>query len=72
MLVVMPSKYSNGRDLGILNLIIPIPWAEQFGRVIVEAYSNRSQWLVDSGAIAEFIYSNEYLAKENDKNDLED
>lgn len=67
LVVVMPSKKTNGKDLKLYKRIYPIPWSEQFGRVIVEAYSRGVPVVAyDSGAINETIFSTEHLVTEGD------
>lgn len=66
-LVVVPSRHTDGKDLGWLSQIFPIPWREQFGRVIVEAYSRGTAVLgSDSGAIPEIIIDKEYIFRAGD------
>ena len=60
--VIVPSKRTRGNDIGLLSRIFPIPWREQFGRVIVEAFARGTPVVgSDSGAIPELIGNPELI-----------
>jgi len=71
LITVMPSKKSNGKDLPWIKRIYPVPWSEQFGRVIIESYARGVPVVAyDSGAINEVVYDSGCLVVENDTIDL--
>lgn len=71
--LVVPSKVTDGKDVGGIKRLFPVPWAEQFCRVIIEAYSLGCQVVAyDSGAINEVIYDKAYLVPEGDTRTLSD
>lgn len=72
-MLIMPSKTTDGSDMPLHKKIFGIiPWSEQFGRVIIEAYSRGTPvYAYNSGAINEYIYDRDYLVEENKIDELE-
>ncbi len=73
IMLIMPSKTTDGSDMPLRKKIFGIiPWSEQFGRVIIEAYSRGTPvYAYNSGAINEYIYNRDYLVEENNIDELE-
>lgn len=71
--LIVPSKTVIHNDLKGIQRFITVPWSEQFGRVIIEAYSRGANVIAyKSGAIPEYIYNKKYLVDENNLEDLKD
>jgi glycosyltransferase involved in cell wall biosynthesis len=67
IILVVPSKYSDGSDFSGLGKVFKVPWMEQFGRVIIEAYSRGCEVVAyNSGAIKYVIRDKKFLANEGD------
>ena len=67
----MPSKKSDGKDVPFIKRLVSVPWSEQFGRVIIEAYSRLTPVVAyDSGAIREVVISPAALVEEGDMKSL--
>ncbi len=65
--LVMPSKKSDGKDVPLIKRLVSVPWSEQFGRVIIEAYARSTPVIAyDSGAISEVVISSDNLVPEGD------
>lgn len=70
--VVMPSLSTDGSDVKGFMRTIKIPWMEQFGRVIIEAYSQGTPVVAyKCGAIPEVLISQDDSCEEGNRKDLE-
>ena len=65
------SKKTINNDLKGIKKLISVPWAEQFGRVIIESYSRGTNVIAyDSGAISEVVIDKQFLSVEGDTNKM--
>lgn len=63
--LVVPSKVTSGEDFKGVGKVFSVPWMEQFGRIIIEAYSRGVEVVAyDSGAIKHVIRDKSFLVKE--------
>lgn len=63
--LVVPSKVTSGKDFKGVGKVFSVPWMEQFGRIIIEAYSRGVEVVAyDSGAIKHVIRDKKFLVKE--------
>jgi glycosyltransferase involved in cell wall biosynthesis len=63
------SKTTDGKDLGIFSRFMPVPNAEQFGRVVVEAHSQGLPVVAyETGGLPEVVFDKEFICPEGDVN----
>ncbi|MDC0131482.1 glycosyltransferase family 4 protein [Alphaproteobacteria bacterium] len=63
------SKTTNGKDFGIFSRFMPVPSAEQFGRVVIEAHSQGVPVVAyDTGGLPDVVFDKEFICPEGDVN----